>query len=72
MTTLKQLTTELKQSIIEAAEFHERHAEHYRFRAENASPGSYMQKELDQARKYNMGKAKGLREALEYINEFLG
>ena len=72
MTTLKQITIELKQSIIEAAEFNERRAEHYRKRAEYASPGSYMQKELDEARKYSMGKAKGLREALEYIDEFLG
>jgi hypothetical protein len=62
----------LKQSIIEAAEHYERKAEIYRNRAGRASAGSNMQHELTEVYKYNLGRARAMREAIEYIEEFLG
>ena len=62
----------LKQSIIEAAEYYERKAEMYRHRAERAAAGSSIQHEITEAYKYTLGKAKAMREAIEYVEEFLG
>lgn len=62
----------LKQSIIEAAEHYERKAEYYRRKVENATPDSRIQHEYREAHQYSLGRAKAMREALEYIDEFLG
>ncbi len=62
----------LKQSLIEAAEYYERKAEMYQHRAERATAGSNIQHELLEARQYSRGKAKAMREAIEYVEEFLG
>lgn len=62
----------LKQPLIEAAEYYERKAEYYRRKVENATPDSRIQHEYRAAHQYNLGRAKAMREALEYIDEFLG
>lgn len=62
----------LKQTIIEAAEFYERHAEYLHKRAERASEGSNIQREIYNAYEYRKGQARAMREALEYIEEYLG
>lgn len=62
----------LKQSIVEAAEHYERHAEYLRKRAERATNGSDIQREMKEMYQFNRGRAKAMREALEYIEEFIG
>lgn len=62
----------LKQIILEAAEHYERHAEWERKRMERATEGSSVQREIRDAYKYNAGRAKAMREALEYVEQFIG
>ncbi len=62
----------LKQNIIEAAEFYERHAEYMRKRMERAAKGSSIQREIRDAYKLNKGRAEAMREALEYIEQYIG
>ena len=61
----------VKQMLIEAAEHYERHAEYERKRADRATHGSDIQRELREAYQFNRGRAKAMREALEYIEKEL-
>ena len=60
----------LKQALIEAAEHYERRAHRYLERAEQDKIGQ--KQGLMEAHKYSLGMAKAMREALEYVEEFLG
>lgn len=62
----------LKKMLEEAAAHYERHAEWEKARAEQATDGSNIQHEVLRAYKYNLGRAAGIREALQLIEEIIG
>ena len=62
----------LKQTILDAAEFYERKTKHYEHRMAIAAEGSNIQREIRDCYEYNKGRAKAMREALEYIEEYIG
>lgn len=64
--------TTLKAAIAEAMEHYERHAEHEKQRAERIVCKGSLYHELMEAYQFNRGRAKAMKEALEYIEEFIG
>ena len=61
----------LKEAITEAAEFYERHAAWQRKKAETAQSGT-AKDVMENAARYNEGRAAAMREALDLINRFIG
>lgn len=61
----------LKEAIIETAEFYERHAAWQRDKIETAQSET-AKGIMERAARYNEGRAAAMREALDLINRFLG
>lgn len=64
--------TNLKETLTQAEEHYERHAEWLRKRMEAATSGSRIQRETRDAYEFNRGRAKAMREALEFVESFIG
>ena len=64
--------TTLKDMIREAAEHYERHAAHELKHAERFAENSELHNELVNAYHFNRGRAKAMREALEFIEDYIG
>lgn len=64
--------TTLKETLTQAAEHYERHAEWLRKRMEAAASGSRIQRETRDAYEFNRGRAKAMREALDFAESFIG
>ena len=62
----------LKEQFAKGAEFYERLAQGAKQFAEQATTGSELQKEEILAAEYNLGRAAAFREALRFVEEFIG
>lgn len=62
----------LKQQFKEAIAHYEVHADYEKRRGLQATDGSNIQNELLMAAKFNEGRAKGFKEALEILEQIIG
>ena len=62
----------LKEYVTKAAELYESRAEWETKRAEQATNGSNIQREISQASAYNRGRAAAMREVLDIIDNIIG
>ena len=64
--------TTLKDTLIEAAEFYEHRAAVLWGRMLRATEGGEALREMRDSYEFNNGAAKAMREALEYVGQFIG
>ena len=65
-------TNDLKSTLKEAAEFYEHHSQQLTNRANKMTPGCNFRKDVERAALANKERAIAMREALEFVNEFIG
>lgn len=62
----------LKDYIKDAVEHYDKHANFEKCRADQATEGSNIQKEIMYAYQFNRGRAAAMREVLAFIEEYIG